>query len=240
MKKTGMKLSRLFKKDYVIGLDIGSSSIKLAQFIEKEDGLHLVHADLKEIKQTGDNILDEKETLSILRYLFKDINTKKSKIIVSINCPHTAIKKVIAPYIPVAELREGIRLDAKNYFPFPIDQSLLDFEILGDVVEKGIRKYEVLIGVSPKKTVSKYLSLLEKIGIKPHSFVTSSYVLQSLVEYAYSKETKTRCFIDIGQLYTELIVVQSGHLMFTRKIPVAGRDFTNAMTVGLLSDRGKT
>jgi len=230
----------MFKKAYVIGLDIGSSSIKLAQFVEKDGQLRLLKAELKEIEESASDDLREKEYVEVLKYLFRDIDIKKSKIIVSINCPQTAIKKVIAPYIPITELREGIRLDAKNYFPFPIDQSLLDFEIVGDIVEKGIRKYEVLIGVSPKKTVDRYLSLLGKAGIKPGSFISSSYALQRLVEYLPAKENKTRCFIDMGRLYTELIVVQGSRLVFTRKIPAAGNDFTVTMTGVLISDRGKT
>ena len=234
------KITQIFKKDFIIGLDIGTGSIKVAQFIKKEDGLHLVKADLREIKQSEDNALREQEIVSKLKDLFKGIDVKRSKIIVNINCPQTAIKKVITPYIPKAELRDGIMLEAKNYFPFPTDQSLLDFEILGDIVEKGVRKYEVLIAVSPKKTVDKYLLLLGKIGIKPDSFIASSYALQKIAESAHIKPDEARCFIDIGQLYTELIIVNGKHLRFSRKIPVAGNDFTNSMTEVLVSDRGKT
>lgn len=234
-----MNVINLFKKDYVIGLDIGTFSIKIAQFIKKEDGLHLVRADLKEIKHADDD-LREKEIISILNDLFSGISIKKSKIIVSINCPQTAIKKVITPYIPIAELREGIRLDAKNYFPFPIERSLLDFEITGDIVEKGIRKYEALIAVSQEKTVDRYLSLLRNAGIKPSSFITSSYALTKLSEYLYAKENKTRCLIDIGRVYTELIVLQNKQLVLSRKIPVSGGDFTASMTGVLISERGRT
>ena len=229
-----------FKKDFIIGLDIGTSSVKIAQFIKKEDGLHLVKADLKEIKQSEDSALREQEIVSALKDLFRGIDLRKSKIIASINCPKTAIKTAKAPYMPKAELRDGISLEAKNYFPFPIDDSLLDYEILGDVVEKGIRKYEVAVSVSPKPTIEKCLSLLEKAGIKPASFVPSSYALQKVAQELSIEEEKTQCFVDIGKLHTELIICKGKYLLFSRKIPVAGDEFTKAMTGALVSDRGKT
>ena len=142
--------------------------------------------------------------------------------------------------MPKAELRDGISLEAKNYFPFPIDDSLLDYEILGDVVEKGIRKYEVAVSVSPKLTVEKYLLLLGKTGIKPASFVPSSYALQKVAQELSTEEGKTQCFVDIGKLHTELIICKGRYLLFSRKIPVAGDEFTKAMTGVLVSDRGRT
>ncbi len=240
-----MDFKNLFKKEYVIGLDIGSSSVKIAQFQSREDGLHLMKTDLKEIKIYDNEAENENEILSALRYLLKGVDIKRSKIIVNINCPHTAIKKVQAPYMPKTELKEGIKLEVKNYFPFAVDESLLDFEILGDIVEKGVRKYEVLVAVSPQKTVEKHLSLLGKAGMKPASLICTSYALQKIAERLHSsdsggKEDEARCFIDMGELYTELIIVKGKHLMFSRKIPVAGGDFTKAMTGTLVSDRGKT
>jgi len=245
-----MNLKAIFKKDYIVGLDIGSSSVKLAEFAQREDGLHLVRADLKEIRQTEDKAHREKEILSALKDLFSGIDVKKSKIILNINCPITTMKKVVVPHMPKGELEEGLRLEAKNYFPFPIDDTTLDFEILGDVVEKGVRKYEVALAVSPKKTVDMYLALLEKSGIKPDSFIPCPYSLQKIAEHSVGASAgggsasggkgKTTCFVDIGELHTELVIFKGTTLMFCRKIPVTGQDFTKTMTGVLVSDRGKT
>ena len=233
-------LEGIFKKDFIVGLDIGTSSIKLAQFLKKEDGLHLVRAGLEEIAPTSDESSAEKEKLASLEKLIRGIDIKKSKFIVSINCPKTAIRRVIVPYMPRSELADGIRLEAKNYFPFPIEEAELDFEIVGDVIEKGVKKYQVIIATSPQKTINGYLSLLEKVGIKPASFVSAPYALQKLTEVSLFKEGSTQCFIDIGSRYTELAIFKDKNLIFSRKIPIAGDDFTKAMTGVLASDKGRT
>ncbi|MDO8536126.1 MAG: type IV pilus assembly protein PilM [Candidatus Omnitrophota bacterium] len=233
-----MDFKNLFKKDHVIGLDIGSSAIKIALFKEAEDGLHLVKAEIKEIAEYNDDASFEKEAVFALRYLLRGIDTKKAKVIASINCPSTAIKRIVAPYMPKAELKQGIELEAKSYFPFSIDDSTLDFEVLGDVVDKGIRKYDLLVAACPVNTIQKNLSILEKAGVKPYSFVTSSYALGKVAEYA-DKNEGLKCFVDIGSSHTEFIIYKGKTIVFTRKIPVCGDDFTRSMTGALVSDRGR-
>lgn len=222
----------LFKNDFIVGLDFGASSIKMAQFRRGEDGLSLVTAGLKEIKE-------EKEIVSALRGLIEGIDVRESQFIVSVNCPQTAIKKIRAPYMPKNELRAAIILEAMNYFPFSIENSLLDFEILGEIVERGVKKYEVIVAVSPRKTVDKYLAMLAAAGIKPSSFIPGAYALKIAAGRSLDRNTAA-CFIDLGHSSTELIIVRGNVVEFSRKIPISGRDFTSAMTTALLSDRGKT
>jgi type IV pilus assembly protein PilM len=234
-----MNIKGLFKKDRVMGLDVGSSAVKMVLFKEAEDGLRLVKAEIKELGAYSDDASFEREAVSALRYLLRGIDTKKARVIASINCPSTAIKKIVAPYMPKAELTQGIALEAKNYFPFPIDDSMLDFEILGDIVDKGIRKYDLLVAVCPINTVRKNLSVLAKAGVRPSSFVTSSYALGKVAEYA-GKEEDLKCFVDIGSSHTEFIIYRDKTIVFTRKIPICGDDFTKSMTGALVSDRGRT
>ena len=233
-------LEGIFKKDFIVGLDIGTTSIKLAQFLKEEDGLRLVRAAKEEIAPTSDESSAEKGKLASLEKLIRGIDVNKSKFIVSINCPKTAIRAISVPYMPRPELADGIRLEAKNYFPFPIEEAQLDFETVGEIIEKGVKKLQLLIATSPQKTVKGYLSLLEKAGIKPSSFVPTSYTLQKLVKSSLSKEDKIRCLVDIGSHFTELAIFKAKNLIFSRKIPIAGDDFTKAMTGVLSSDRGRT
>jgi type IV pilus assembly protein PilM len=225
-----MNLTGIFRKDLIIGLDVGSSAVKVSQFLNKDDGLHFVRADLKEFQQVGgDAGAKEQESIGALKALLKGIDIQKAAIVVSINCAQTVLRKVTAPYMPKAELCEGVRLESKNYFPFPIDQFIFDFEILGEIIENGIRKYELIVAVSPEQTVNTYLSLLEKAGIRASSFVPFSYALQKLATCLYLKEGETQCFVDIGESGTELIVCKGKTLVFNRKIAVKGPDFTKAV-----------
>ena len=235
------KLKTFFKKDYIVGLDIGSSSVKLAQFLRKEDGLHLVKAGLEEIASSNDKRNDKEErTLAALKKLLRGVDIKKSKFIVTINCPKTAIKKVVAPYMSKGELRDAIGLAAKNYFPFSIDEALIDFQILGEIIDKGNKKYQILVATSPKNTINRYLSLLGGVGIKPSAFIVTPCAIERLMQGIHSQEKEGICFVDIGMQHTELVIFKGRYIVFSRKIPVAGGDITKGMTGALASDRGMT
>lgn len=234
-----MRLPRLFKKDFVIGLDLGTTSIKMAQFLKSETGLRLV--------KTATEPIVGKDMGSAIKTLLKGIDIKKSKFIVAINCPDTAIKKLTAPYMPRQELREALLLGAKNYLTYPQDKAFFDFQIQGDVFEKGARRYKLITAISPKDTVNRFLSVLEKAGIRPAQVLPVSYALQKIAVYPALSDSAlddrkggVNCFVDIGNSFTELLILKNNELAFSRKLPIAGNDFTKVMTDVLVSDIGKT
>lgn len=125
---------RFFRKDYIIGLDLGTASLKLARFLKTEDdSLFLESLKAVEIPQG-------QTQAEAFKKVFSDIDIKNSKIIAAINSSGTMVKRAVVPRMPPAELKEAIRLEAKNYFPFDISDSLLDFEELGETSEKGVKK----------------------------------------------------------------------------------------------------
>lgn len=224
---------------YAIGLDLGTSSVKMVQLAEEEGKKRLINARIEEYKRSsGSGETLETEKVHALKNIFRGIDIKHSAIIVNINCANAAVKTVIVPYMPRTELRDGLTLEAKNYFPFPIDEASIDFEILGDVVEKGVRKYEILVAACSSDAVNEAVAILKKVGVKPASIKVSSYSLFKLAER--QREGQTLCFIDMGEFYTEVVIAGPKRLLFTRKVPIAGADFTKAMTGVLATETGKT
>jgi len=229
----------ILAKNNIVGLDIGSSSVKLAHFIRGEEGLRLVRVDIEELDPEKNEANRQKELVLRLEKLLVGIDCKKTKFVVVIDCPRCAVKRVTAPHMPKGELRKGIKLEAKDYFPFPISDAVLDFEILGETIDKGIKKYKLLVAASPNETVQSYLSLLNSIDIKPFAFINTASALQNLVKNSTPKEGEVKAILDMGSRFSELSIFMGANLVFSRKIPVAGSDFTKAMTVALASESGK-
>lgn len=227
-----MKLTGLKSKDLVIGLDIGSSSVKIAQFEKRGREFILSRLDLKEIK--------DGEILPVLKELLRGVETKRANFVVSLNGPEAGFRVLTAPPIPKTELIEWIKLESKNYFPFPLEEALIDVEVYGDILEKGVKKRRLALAAAPRKRVEEILALFKKLGIQPTSIVPFPSAFQKLVEASDLREEKTRCWIDIGSAQTELAIFKGKELVFSRKIPVTGNDFSRALTVALISDRGRT
>lgn len=220
-----------FQRNSIIGLDIGSSSIKLAQLIQKEDGVALVC--LETVERT------HPEDLSSLKELFHRAEINQSEVIVGFNGPKTGIRIISTPPMPKKELKEAVRLESKHYFPFPLHESFLEFEKLGETVERGTKKVQMIVATTTPETVEETLTLLKKAGIRPDSLVPVAYALQKWVRAVSNLASETQCLVDIGDRYTELVIFKEGGLLFSRKIPVAGRDFTQALTGVLVSDQGR-
>ena len=238
MAKVPVQISRFLpRKDRFIGLDIGSSSIKLAELAHQQGKLVLLKLKLQKIDSREDN---QDSQLDALKILFRDIKTKDAKINVVINCSQSCTKIPVIPFMPKSEILQALKWEMKNYMSFPIDQAVMDYEILQEIAEGGVKKLKVAVACCPQETVNRYLDLLSVAGIRPSIFTQHSFALKNVVINLCPKENETVAFLDIGYNFSELLIFQDKELVFSRKLPVAGQDFTQEMTQALVSDRGKT
>jgi len=225
--------SKFLKKKYILGLDIGAASIKLAQFIKEDDGLSLIKVKLIEITKDKDALLKLKE-------ICRGVDLKDSMVITMVNSGEAMVKRIVAPQMPESELKEALRLEAKNYFPVSIADAALDFEIAGDVLEKGIKKTELLAAVCPNAAIKEHLLLLTQAGIKPAGIIHSSLALYALLRLKKLKEAGNIAALTIGKTFSELIIVKDERLALNRKLPVCGDDWTRAAMSPLSSAAGRT
>ncbi len=225
------------KKDRLIGLDIGSTSIKLAELARQQGELILSKLKVQEIDSSKDN---QDGQLDALKILFGDINTKEARINVVINCSASCTKTSVIPFMPKSEILQALKWEMKNFISFSIDQAVMDYEIVGEIAEGGVKKLKVAVACCLQETVDRYLDLLGLAGIGPSLFTQHGFALKNVIADLYSKENKTVAFLDIGYNFSELFIFQDRELVFSRKLPVAGQDFTLAMTQPLISGNGKT
>ena len=231
----------ILQKNSLVGLDFGSSSLKLVHLVKRESGLALAKADLREYSRPEDGAARSAETLSFLKEMLSGIDVRKTQFAVCINSDRTAMRVVTVPPMPPEELKEAVRLEAKNYFPFPVEDAVLDFEVLGETFEEGIKKLRVIVATTPKAAVDNVISLFKKAGLKPSALMPVPYAFYKLFQLsAKAKEDKTLCLVDVGYSCTECLLLKGNHLMFSRKIQVSGRDFTKALTGVLATEQGKT
>ena len=225
------------KKDRYIGLDIGSCSIKLAELASHQGKLVLLKLKLQQIDSSKDN---QDSQLDALKILFRDINAKNAKINVVINCSQSCTKISIIPFMPKSEILQALKWEMKNFISFSIDQAVMDYEILEGIAEGGVKKLKVAVACCPQETVDKYLDLLRQAGIGPSLFTQHGFALKNIITNLCPKENKTVALLDVGYTFSELVIFQDRELVFSRKLPVAGQDFTQEMTQALVSDHGKT
>lgn len=230
--------SRLGQAKSVIGLDIGTTSVKLAQTADIEGETTLIKTAFVDIESR-----DEKDliaaTLVALKKALSGIDTKAAILVCVVDCPKTCVRNIIIPPMPKREMLEAVRWEARNYIPFSIDQAVLDFTILGEVIDKDVKKLNVAVAAAPQETVNKQLSLFAQLGMKVSLVIPASIALQNLIAKSKLKRDETVAIVELGATITELSIYKNYHLEFARKFPVAGSDITKSMTGALASQKGR-
>lgn len=222
----------------IIGIDIGTSSIKVVCCAGRGNDLTVTAARMQEFSAVG--VEDQKRAAAAsLRTLMKGIDTRGASIVVTLNCRGTAIKKTTVPYMPKSELSAGIMLEARTYFPFPTEGSAIDFEVLRETVLEGARKMDLMVAACPIATRDTVMAILSEAGISASSIVPTSYALSKLAEKFAPVTNRATCLLDVGASGAELLIVKDAWPMLSRKVPLGGNDITKAMTASLFTEKGK-
>lgn len=228
-----MVLSFLFNKETTVGIDIGSSCIKAVEVEATPTGWELVNVAIAptpaEAIKDGvvTNIVDVSEAI---RSLLRDAGIKASSAVCAISGSQVIVRQVQFPRMPEAVLRKSIRFEASKYISSSIDDSVVEFEILGDGDGDGLMN--VMLVAAPREMVESRVAAIEHAGLEPLIVDVEAFALiRALVEFHATDEYlhRTVALIDMGASHTDVNIVSCGSFALTRNIPIAGNSFTNAV-----------
>jgi type IV pilus assembly protein PilM len=208
-------------------LDIGSSSVK---FVRAEGGRILDYG-LKEIKEAA-------EVPTILQQVVKDF--RPSQVFTFVSGPAVSIRQAPFPKMAHRELQEAILLRLEKYSPFTIEESILDFKVLGPVREAGAVKDNVMVVAARKDTVTDHISTVKKANLEPTGITVIPFALAGAVRrFARVRPEEVICLLDMGAEFTNILFMKGDRLDLTRTITTAGNAMTEAMTVSIGTETGQ-
>ena len=226
-------LSSLFGKETTVGIDIGSSCIKAVEIEPTSQGWELANSVVvptpRDAIKDGViiNVLDVSQEI---RSMLRDAGMKATGAICAISGSQVIVRQVQFPKMPESILRKSIKFEASKYISASMEDSIVEFEILGDAEEPG--QMNVMLVAAPRDLVDSRVNVLESAGLEPLVIDIEAFALiRSLVEFSASDEYlhKTIALIDMGASHTDVNIVTRGQFALTRNIPIAGDSFTNAI-----------
>ena len=126
------------KKD-VIGLDIGSSSVKLVELKEGKSGYQLQNLAISPLPPEAivdGALMDSATIIEAIRDVIATSKTKLKDVVSSVSGHSVIVKKISLPLMTETELEESIQWEAERYIPFDINDVNIDFQILGAAPER--------------------------------------------------------------------------------------------------------
>ena len=195
------------KKDHLVGLDIGSRSLKAAEIEETKRGRNLKHFGITEIPAGAieDGTINDPEAVAgSIRQLLKAYNIKERNVAISIGGYSVIVKKIAVQTMDEKQLQDTIHFEAEQYIPFDISDVNLDFQILGEN-ETNPNQMNVFLVAAKKEMVNDYVNLANLAGLTPCIVDVEAFALQNTFEVCYDVSNENVALIDIGASKTSLI-----------------------------------
>jgi type IV pilus assembly protein PilM len=205
------------RQGMVLALEMGSGRIKMALFERRDNTLTLKRFGWRETP-TG-KVLEKGHAL---RELLEELRPPNTKVAVSITGPHVAVRFIQLPKMTSEEVRDAVRYEAEKYIPFKLDEVILDSQILR---EEG-SKSRVLLVAAKRQSIVSLIQVLKEAGLDPVLIDVDVFCLVNAFLENYEAPKETLALLHIGAATTTISIIQSGILIFTREIPLAGDQLT--------------
>jgi type IV pilus assembly protein PilM len=217
------------KKKDVVGIDIGSSSIKLVQLKDLKGSYQLINVGIAPLPPEAivDNtLMDSAAIVAAINCLTSNLGIKIKDIACSISGNSVIIRKIVLPAMPPEDLEDQISWEAEQYIPFDINDVNMDFQILSpDSIDPS--KMNVLLVASKKDIINDYVAVFNECGLHLSVVDVDSFAVQNAFEVNYDfSEEEVIALINIGASVMNINVVKSGITLFTRDVQIGGNLYT--------------
>jgi type IV pilus assembly protein PilM len=206
----------------IVGLDLGSYSVKCVEMTSSKDETRLLRAAVLPY-YPSDPLND---TLS---KIWNPVSSMPTKVRISVTGPSLLIRRISLPLMTFNELKGAIRFEAERHIPFPIDDCILDFQILNQTPSK--KTMTVLLAAAKRDFIMEKLKLAGTAGIDPELVDVDVFCLANSFEKLgeQSGDAKTYGLLNVGHRGSSFLIVHDKSPFFVREIPVGGLSVTRAL-----------
>jgi type IV pilus assembly protein PilM len=227
-------ISMLTPRRQLVGLDIGSSAIKVAQLKESKGRYFLQKFGVKPLEPeviVDGTVMDEGRVVSAIRELFDEANVKNKHVAVSISGHAVIVKKISLPPMPDEELEGQVKLAAEQYIPFDINEVNIDFHVLPpDASSDGQGDMAVILVAAKKDKINELTELVKAAGLVPMVMDVDAFAIENMhaINYPLAQE-ETTALVNLGASVMNVNIIRAGSSLFTRDIPLGGNRYTEAL-----------
>ena len=217
------------KSGPLIGLDIGSHSVKVVELRPARSGHQLANlgvAPLPPDAIVDGAILNAGAIVEAIRALLANNNIKTKDVAASVSGHSVIIKKINLPAMTKEELEEQIQWEAEQYIPFDINDVHIDFQILSNEFETE-GKMDVLLVAAKKEMVGEYVNVIHEAGLRPLIIDVDAFAVETMFETGYAPNpSEVIALVNVGASLININVVRNNLSAFTRDIASGGKQYT--------------
>jgi len=233
----------------IIGVDIGTSTIKVAQFKREKNALSLVNFGvvptpegcIENGKIVKGDIISEAlgSLLSLHSFVGKRVSASVSGQLVT-------VRQITVDDIPRQPLDDIVKWEMEKHISYPIEDAVFDYQVLSrsHTGDGGI-KANCLVAAAPLEIVNALVGVIRKTHLEPVFIEVEPFAELRLVDYVSYKrpdlDAKTIVMVNIGSTITSVNVADQSVIRLTRMIPFGGARISQAIasTLGITIERAE-
>lgn len=211
----------------LVGVDIGSTSIKVCEIKETRGSRRLVrfgYHPLPPETVVDGHIINSGAVIEGLEKLFH--KAKRRNIALRASGHSVIIKKIAMPLMTPAELNEQIRWEAEHHIPFDLAEVTIDYEVLHRREDEG--QMDVLLVAAKKEEISDLTNLALEVRLTPKVVDLDAFCVQNVFEAGYGVPAPQEAvvLIHVGASLTTVNILADSTTAFTRDIVNGGNTIT--------------
>ena len=225
------------KGKMAIGLDIGSTSVKMVQLKETRRRGQLVYSlqnfGMKALPPEAivdGALMNSTAIVQAIQELLQELRIKQKEVAIGVSGHSVIIKKISMPRMSQDELEESIQWEAEKYIPFDVKDVNIDTQILTpaeseDQTQTG--QMDVLLVAAKKDMINDYTTVVSEAGLIPVVVDVDAFAVQNMFSVNYDfPERETVVLINAGASVVNINIVANGMTVFTRDVTIGGNQFT--------------
>ena len=221
----------------MVGLDIGSSAVKVVQLRKTNSDWAVTAAGMFEIAAEDENSLGDEETSTVraIRDCLSEAGVTTPWAVCGVCGPEVAVRCFKFPLLPTEEIVSAVLLEAEQVCGFNVKDGVVDYQLIPND-KASIRG--VLVAAT-NKLVKRKSSLATSAHLSNVLMdVDGLALLNCLSGYEKSEDGAAMAVLNIGSAYTNLAIVGDSNLPFIRDMAYGGDDITNTIATesGLSTD----
>lgn len=221
-----------FGEKKIVALDIGTSSIKLAEVETSRKGPVLkkfaVHP-LQPGLVAGGEIIESTSVAGAIDGLIKSSRSKRKHVATGMWGSSVIVKKISMPKMDEKLVAEQIKWEAEQYIPFDINEISLEHHVLRNRPGSS-ESMEVLLIAAKQEFIFRFIESVEVAGLKCAIIDVAGFALANCFEANYGARDGVAAILNIGAGVTNFVVVERGEIIFCRDIGVGGQAYTSEIS----------
>lgn len=211
----------------VVGLSIGTSSIKIVELKRAGKSWKLLHFGVVQLPEdaiVNRDIVNAIAVTDSIKTLTAQIKLQNKSVCTSLSGTSLIIKRMMLEVPKMKELQDQVFWEAEQYLPFDISEGVIDFQVLSRTKDF---KTDILLIAVRRTILDSYMDCVSNAGLRPKIVDVDFFALQNLYEANYpSNPSEAVAIVDIGASALKFVVVHAGVPVFTKDSAIGGRNLT--------------